>query len=217
MNADTILDMLDTIINRDDYTRAQGITVLNELQKWIQNKGNWSFMEYEDTDQTTVDGTQAYTIPTRFKTDIGVSLVNSSNQQRFLHEWRSEQAQKGIGTTNQESRPTHYEYFAGELLLYDIPDVTGETIKQRCYRYLAALTDSDSSTNEITANHGWLLICGAAREIFNIFEDYEAAAVWDTGPGKGGHNFFSEWNAFKAKEAKKQDSSGMQRVTMRVK
>jgi hypothetical protein len=216
MNASTILDRLDTIINRDDYTRVLGLAVLNEFIRWIENEGNWTFMESLDTSQTTVDGTSAYTVPTRFKDDIDVSLEDSEGNVTYLTEWRSTTIDRSRPNTNTEQKPNSYYYFADQLYLVPTPNDDEWTIGQRCYVYLADLTDSTGSTNKLTEEHANLLICGVARNILNIFEDYEAAKVWHEGLGKG-MNFKDEWSAFLKKETRKILPSSTKRMSMRVK
>ena len=218
MNASTILDRLDTIINRDDYTRALGLAVLNEVARWIENEGDWKFMESIDSSQTLASGTQQYTVPTRFKRDIDVCVINSSSQLRYLTELRGTQKDRATPTTNQSQRPLYYDYFAGSLYVFPVPGSAevGETIRQRCYVYLADMTDSTGSTNKLTEEHPNLLISGTARDIFNIFEDYEAAKIWHDGKNNK-HNFTYEWDCFLKSQGSKELPSTTPRLRMRMK
>jgi hypothetical protein len=217
MNASTILDRLDLIINRDDYTRVIGLSVLNEFIKWVENEGDWTHMEYTDDSGQTVIGQNNYAVPTRFKREMDVTLIDANKKQTFLTEWRSIQMDKGVGITTQQTTPSNYWYFGGELFLFPAPSIAGDDIRQRIYRYSAALTDSTGASNELTDNHANLLICGSARDIFNIYEDYDAAKIWDVGSGDGKHNFKSEWDAFLKKEARKVLPSTTPRFSIRMK
>lgn len=219
MNAFTILDRLDTIVNRDDFTRALALAVLNENIKWIENEGDWSFMEYLDESQVLVNGTSQYNIPTRFKREIDVSLIDTSYNQRFLNKLRSTRIDRDIGTTNQSQRPTHYYYFGGYVYMFPVPATgqgAGDTLRQRVYVYVADLTDSTGSSNELTVNHANLLIAMSARDLFSIFEDEDKAKYWNEGK-ENKSNFVAEWDAFLKKEGKKAASPVGTRMSMRVK
>jgi len=218
VTADDILDRLDVIINRDDYTRTLGLAVLNECQKWIQNEGDWTFMETLDSSNTTVDGTQAYAVPTRFKREIDVYLTDSGGVVTYLTKWRSTVPDRSRGNITTEQKPMSYFYFAEQLYLVPIPDAATWTINQRAYCYLADLTDSGSSTNKLTEYHADLLICMAARDIFNIFEDYDAAKIWNEGSGdRKDMCFKAQWDAFLKKEGKKQGPVQATRTQIRIK
>ena len=218
MNASTILDRLDSIINRDDYTRILGLEILNEGLRWIENEGDWSFMEILDDDQTTVDGTSSYNIPTRFKRQISVALVDTDGNMSVLDDVRSTRIDRSKPNTGTEQKPNLYDYFGGYLELIPTPNDDEWTIHQRCYCYLADMTDATSSTNKVTEEHGELLLCIAARNILNHFEDYDAAKIWHEGAGdKKDMCFKSEWDAFLKKEGKKALPASTKRMTMRVK
>lgn len=218
MNTSTILDQLTTLINRSDYTREIGLAVLNQCQLWIQNEGDWSFMETLDENELTVDGTAEYDPPTRFKRELDVYLKDTVTKQIYpLTQWRSTVPDRSRGNYETEQRPTSYYYFAEKLYLHPIPEGV-YTIGQRCFCYLADLTDSTGSTNKLTELHSRLLICQAARDIFNMFEDYDSAKVWHAGTGDGkGSNFMLEWDAFQKKEAKKLGPVAGTRMTVRMK
>jgi len=218
MNASTILDRLDDIINRDDYTRELGLAILNECIRWIENEGDWSFMESLDTSQTTADGTSSYDVPTRFKRHISVSLVDTDGNVTPLDDVRSTKIDRSKPNTGTEQKPNLYDYFGGALELIPTPDDDEWTIHQRCYCYLADVTDSTSSTNQLTEEHGNLLICMAARDIFLHFEDYDAAKIWHEGTSDRRNMCFnSEWDAFLKKEGKKSLPATTKRMSLRVK
>ena len=177
MNTSAIIDQVYANVNRTDLTEVMILQFLNNRQDQICNFDNFSFME-ESTTEATVDGTQAYSLPTDYKDELQVYLVDDTTKTQ-LTKWVGSQSEKSFTDTDAEGKPYAYWVWEDSVTLYPIPDDV-YTLTYRYYQYLTDLTNVDTEENELVKRWPDLMVNGATSDAFHYFHMTDKTSEWET-------------------------------------
>lgn len=176
MTVTAIITQVKNNLNRTDITDAQIYIWLNNRQRRILQLENVYFMEKTST-TSTVASQQTYTVPTDYKDELIITLVDSDSKRSVLTKWKGSEPEKGYTDTTKTGKPTNYWLWQDAYYLYPIPDAV-YTLSLRYYYYLTDLSASNT-TNELTNKFPDLLIAGATADGFTYLMETAMANDWE--------------------------------------
>jgi hypothetical protein len=207
MITSAIIDQIYANVNRTDLTRAMIIQYLANRQDQICNFDNFSFME-KDTTKATEDGVQFYALPTDYKDELIIYIVEGTTKKQ-LSKWVGSEAERNFSKTTTEGKPYAYWVWDDKIWLYPIPDAV-YTLTYRYYQYLTDLTDASTEENELCSRWSDLLINGATSDAFHFFLMPDKTSEWET-------KWQSEFSKLVRRQGKKRYSNYQPRLRIRIK
>ena len=207
MNTSAIIDRVYANVNRTDLTEVLILEYLNSRQSQLCNFDDFPFMETSTT-ENTVDGTQNYDLPTGYKAELIIYLVDDTTK-TMLTKWVGSQAEKSYTDTETEGKPYAYWIWNDDVYLYPIPD-DEYTLTYRYFGYLTDLTNTASEENVLCARWPDLLIAGATSDAFHYFLMSDKVAEWET-------KWQAEFQKLIRQTGKRKYSNANPRIRMRVK
>uniref|UniRef100_A0A6H1ZQ13 Uncharacterized protein n=1 Tax=viral metagenome TaxID=1070528 RepID=A0A6H1ZQ13_9ZZZZ len=176
MYTSAIIDKIVANVDREDLTEAMVLQYLNNRQLQVLNFDNFSFME-QTAESSTVIAQQSYTVPSDYKDELHLWIVEGTNKNIPLR-WSESEAEKKYMQTDRAGKPTNYWLWQGAYFLYPIPDKV-YTMKAKYYKYLTDLTNVDTEENVLVQRYPDLMIAGGTSDSFHYFFEKEKEKEWE--------------------------------------
>lgn len=176
----TTYDIISRIYNevdRTDLNRNSILQFINNRLLQIENFDNYSFMEATAT-TSTVAAQQSYTLPTDYKDELQMWLLESSHVKTPLVKWVGSEAEKNYTLNNFSTKPFAYWTWQGAFYIYPIPDGV-YTLSLKYYKYVVGFTDTALEENELCSRYPSLIINGGVSDSFHYFHQADKEQEWE--------------------------------------
>ncbi len=168
-------------MDRTDITASQLNTWINYAQRQICEAFNYDFMQKQGK-VVTEDGQRTYILPSDYKDERTLEMINQDDQRVPLYKYTKEQLENEFKDTTKTGIPKYYCFSQQAIFLYPLPDHSKNggnrwIMNIEYYGYVDDLVN-DTDETELTKKYPQFVMHMTLSEAFDFIYEEEKAQYY---------------------------------------